>query len=73
MGDLEEDSDTVTNLAAGVFSGTMFQPFYNMERVIDRPVFHPAVDIDNSSDTAGIMFSIIVEKRRILIHDSSFL
>src|SRR5699024_10868197 len=55
VGNLRQDSHSVTNLSSSVFACAVFQFFYDRKGVIQDLVLLDAVDTDNSSDAAGIV------------------
>jgi hypothetical protein len=76
MRDLQEDSDSVAGLTAGVFAGTVLQFFHNLQRVVDGTARLFTMDVDNGSDPAGIMLKRRTIQRvsiLILIHNDLLL
>ena len=56
MADLKQNTDTVTDFSAGILTCTMVQFFNDFQRVIKNTIVLMSVDIDDRTDTAGIMF-----------------
>ena len=59
MGDLQQDSYTVSYLAACILTCSVLELFNYGECVIHYGIFGNAVDLDYSTDSAGIMFSVV--------------
>ena len=59
MGNLEHDSDAVTYCAARVLACPVLQFLDYGQGVIHHGVFRDAVDLDDGSDSACIVFSVV--------------
>ena len=56
MGHLGEDADPVPYFTGCVFACSVLQLFYNMQRIIQRTIVLMAVNIDNCTDAAAVLF-----------------
>ena len=59
MGDLEHDSDTVTHSAARVLACPVLEFFNDRQGVIHDGVFGDAIYLDDSSNSACVVFSVV--------------
>jgi hypothetical protein len=83
MRNLCEDSHAVSHLSGGILTCAVLQFLHNVQGVIHHAVVLPSVDIDYSSDAAGIMFHLRVHflfsyagpchKKRRLIDEVPFI
>ena len=55
VGDLQKNSNAVTDFAACIFPGPVTEMFHDIQCIIDCRMCTSAVNIHNSADTAGIM------------------
>ena len=74
MRDLCQDAHTVSDLAAGVFAGAMFQLFDDGQCLLHQHMLTLSVHADDRADAAGILLHLFLSLIFILIHDlNSFL
>ena len=60
MGNLGEDPHAVAHLSGGVLAGAVLQLLNDVQGIVHHPVVLTPVDIDDSSDAAGIMFELCI-------------
>ena len=60
VGNLQENSDTVSHLSRRVFSGAVLQLLHNVKSVIQDTVLHMSVNINYGADSAGIVVKLPV-------------
>ena len=58
MGYLKHNADTITGLAFGILSCTVFKILHNAECVLNRLVSLDSLDINDCTDTTVIMFKL---------------
>jgi hypothetical protein len=59
MGNLCQNADTVSYFAGGILSGSVLQLFHDAERIVKHTIVLVSVNIDDSTDAAGIMLGLI--------------
>ena len=72
MTDLRQNADAISDGSGRVLSGTVLKLLDNGKRIVQNPVILVSVDINNGTDTAGIMIvlklSILSDMLCILVH-----
>jgi len=59
MGDLQEDTYTVSGFSFCIFSCTMFQIFYDFQSILYSSVAFDTFAVDDRSDTTVIMLKLL--------------